>query len=49
MTDLPLVQLLDATGSPYDFVLSGDPRTYADLPSRRACAEIATLRRRRSA
>src|SRR4029450_10121248 len=30
-TRLPLVQLIDATGRPYDFVGSGDPRTYADL------------------
>jgi glycerophosphoryl diester phosphodiesterase len=28
---VPLVQLIDATGAPYDFVESGDPRTYADL------------------
>jgi glycerophosphoryl diester phosphodiesterase len=26
-----LVQLLSATGAPYDFVAAGDPRTYADL------------------
>ena len=26
-----LVQLTSATGAPYDFVVSGDPRTYADL------------------
>jgi glycerophosphoryl diester phosphodiesterase len=31
LTDLPLVQLVDAAGAPYDFVASGDPRTYADL------------------
>jgi len=28
---VPLVQLLGGTGAPYDFVLAGDPRTYADL------------------
>src|SRR5690606_37771576 len=28
---VPLVQLIDASGNPYDFVVSGDPRTYADL------------------
>jgi glycerophosphoryl diester phosphodiesterase len=28
---VPLVQLIDATGAPFDFVASGDPRTYADL------------------
>ena len=31
MTRLPLVQLIDAAGQPYDFTASGDPRTYADL------------------
>ena len=31
MTSVPLVQLLDAVGRPYDFVVDGDPRTYADL------------------
>jgi glycerophosphoryl diester phosphodiesterase len=31
MTSVPLVQLLDAVGRPYDFVVNGDPRTYADL------------------
>ncbi len=31
MTRLPLVQLVDAAGQPYDFVAGGDPRTYADL------------------
>ncbi|MBD2018969.1 esterase-like activity of phytase family protein, partial [Leptolyngbya sp. FACHB-36] len=50
--DLPLVQLFDAAdvrldGSlieirPYDFVVSGDPRTYADLRSPEGLAEIAT-------
>jgi glycerophosphoryl diester phosphodiesterase len=41
-THLPLVQLLDATGRPYDFVVSGDPRTYADLATPAGLAEIAT-------
>lgn len=50
--DLPLVQLLDADdvrsdGSlieirPYDFVVSGDQRTYADLRSSTGLQEIAT-------
>jgi len=31
MTQVPLVQLLDCTGKPWDFALSGDPRTYATL------------------
>jgi glycerophosphoryl diester phosphodiesterase len=28
---IPLIQLIDATGAPRDFTLSGDPRGYADL------------------
>jgi glycerophosphoryl diester phosphodiesterase len=42
MTTLPLVQLLDATGRPYDFTASGDPRTYADMATADGLAEIAT-------
>ena len=34
LSDLPVVQLVDAVGKPYDFVVSGDPRTYADLVTR---------------
>ncbi|GAA6616889.1 glycerophosphodiester phosphodiesterase family protein [Scytonema sp. NUACC26] len=51
-TDIPLIQLLDATdvrddGSlietkPYDFVVSGDSRTYADLRTPEGLKEIAT-------
>ena len=41
MTEDKLVQLLDATGKPYDFVVSGDPRTYADLAKPAGLAEIA--------
>ncbi|MGC5019759.1 glycerophosphodiester phosphodiesterase [Micromonospora sp. DT47] len=33
MIDVPLVQLLDASGRPYDFAAAGDTRTYADLAS----------------
>ncbi|MBH8555931.1 glycerophosphodiester phosphodiesterase [Nostocaceae cyanobacterium CENA357] len=40
-TDLPLVQLLNATGKPYDFVASGDVRTYADLATALGLREIA--------
>ncbi|HWM04107.1 MAG TPA: glycerophosphodiester phosphodiesterase [Actinophytocola sp.] len=29
--NVPLVQLVSATGAPFDFVDTGDPRTYADL------------------
>jgi len=42
MTNVPLVQLIDATGKPYDFVVAGDPRTYADLVTPAGLAEIAT-------
>ncbi len=52
LTDLPLVQLLDAEDvgpdgrlieiRPYDFVVSGDRRTYGDLRSPQGLAEIAT-------
>ncbi len=41
VTQLPLVQLLNAGGRPYDFVLSGDPRSYADLATPAGLAEIA--------
>jgi glycerophosphoryl diester phosphodiesterase len=39
-TELPLVQLFGA-GRPYDFVVAGDPRTYADLRTPAGLAEIA--------
>ena len=41
MTNVPLVQLLNAGGRPYDFVVSGDPRTYADMARPAGLAEIA--------
>jgi glycerophosphoryl diester phosphodiesterase len=41
-TELPLVQLIDEVGAPYDFVVAGDPRTYADLVTPKGLAEIAT-------
>ena len=31
MTDVRSSSCIDATGRPYDFVVAGDPRTYADL------------------
>ncbi len=43
MTRVPLVQLLSASGKPYDFVVSGDPRSYADLATPAGLAEIATF------
>jgi glycerophosphoryl diester phosphodiesterase len=39
--ELPLVQLLGATGAPADLVAAGDPRTYADLSTAEGLAEIA--------
>ena len=41
-TPLPLIQLIDATGAPADFVASGDPRTYDDLVTPQGLAEIST-------
>jgi glycerophosphoryl diester phosphodiesterase len=41
MTSLPLVQLLNDGGTPYDFVAVGDSRTYADLARPAGLAEIA--------
>ena len=37
-----LVQLLSASGAPYDLVAAGDRRTYADLASAAGLREIAT-------
>ncbi len=42
MTRLRLVQLVNDEGAPYDFVVSGDPRTYADLITKKGLAEVAT-------
>ena len=47
MTNLPLAQLINCTGAPYDLVAAGDPRQYADLVTRRGLDRIASLRRRR--
>jgi glycerophosphoryl diester phosphodiesterase len=41
LTQLPLVQLIEAAGAPYDLVQSGDSRTYADLLTARGLEEIA--------
>jgi glycerophosphoryl diester phosphodiesterase len=43
MSQVPLVQLLDAAGKPYDFTVAGDPRTYAGLVTKSGLAEIATF------
>ena len=42
MTKVPLIQLIDATGAPFDLVSAGDPRTYADLVTPAGLKEIAT-------
>jgi glycerophosphoryl diester phosphodiesterase len=42
MTNVPIAQLLNAGGRPWDFTVSGDPRTYADLATPAGLAEIAT-------
>jgi glycerophosphoryl diester phosphodiesterase len=39
---VPLVQLTSSTGAPYDFVVSGDKRTYADVVSAQGLREVAT-------
>ena len=40
-TQLPLVQLLDAQGAPYDLQAKGDARTYSDLATARGLRAIA--------
>jgi glycerophosphoryl diester phosphodiesterase len=42
VTDLPLIQLLEAAGQPWDFAVAGDARTYQDLATPAGLAEIAT-------
>ena len=42
MTRLPLIQLIDATGAPFDLVAAGDKRTYADLVTPAGLHEIAS-------
>jgi glycerophosphoryl diester phosphodiesterase len=41
MSRLPIAQLLNGSGKPYDFVVAGDPRTYADLATPAGLKEIA--------
>jgi glycerophosphoryl diester phosphodiesterase len=40
-TDLPLIQLTDCSGAPYDLRSAGDPRTYADLMTPAGLAGVA--------
>ena len=42
MTKVPLVQLIDADGAPFDLADAGDPRTYSDLVTPGGLKEIAT-------
>jgi glycerophosphoryl diester phosphodiesterase len=42
MIDVDIAQLINCAGAPYDFVVGGDPRTYADLATPDGLAEIAT-------
>jgi glycerophosphoryl diester phosphodiesterase len=41
-TKMPLVQLVDSAGQPYDFALAGDRRTFADLVSPEGLSQVAT-------
>ncbi len=40
-TQLPLVQLMEAGGAPYDFIARSDQRTYADLASAEGLRDVA--------
>ncbi|HSV40367.1 MAG TPA: glycerophosphodiester phosphodiesterase, partial [Nocardioidaceae bacterium] len=42
MLSVPIIQLIDASGAPYDLASAGDPRTYADLASPAGLTQIAT-------
>ncbi len=42
MSPVPLVQLVDSAGAPYDLRISGDPRTYLDLVSPVGLREVST-------
>ena len=42
MTKVPLAQLVDASGAPYDLVAQGDPRTYRDLVTPAGLRDVAT-------
>ncbi|MFB2894159.1 glycerophosphodiester phosphodiesterase [Aerosakkonemataceae cyanobacterium BLCC-F50] len=41
LTDLPLIQLLENSGQPFDLVMNGDSRTYQDLTKPQELAKIA--------
>ncbi len=42
MTELPLVQLVAASGAPFDWAVAGDSRNYAGMVTRRGLAQLAT-------
>jgi glycerophosphoryl diester phosphodiesterase len=42
LTQLPIVQLMEGEGAPYDFIATGDRRTYQDMITPDGLAEIAT-------
>lgn len=41
-TALPMVQLVEASGAPFDFIAAGDARAYADVIAPKGLAEVAT-------
>ncbi|GGS59282.1 glycerophosphoryl diester phosphodiesterase [Planobispora rosea] len=41
-TRLPLIQLINATGAPYDWVAAGDPRTYDTMVTPDGLREVAS-------
>ena len=42
LTNVPVAQLINSGGRPWDFTVRGDPRTYADLATPAGLSEIAT-------
>ncbi|MEO3812661.1 glycerophosphodiester phosphodiesterase [Sphaerisporangium sp. B11E5] len=41
LTELRLIQLVNATGAPYDLVAAGDPRTYDDLVTPQGLRDVS--------
>jgi glycerophosphoryl diester phosphodiesterase len=41
MTELPIIQLMEEEGGPYDFVARGERLTYQDMITRKGLAEVA--------
>jgi glycerophosphoryl diester phosphodiesterase len=41
MTEIPLVQLVAASGAPFDWAVTNDPRNYAGMVTRRGLAQVA--------